>query len=95
MIMNGAIQFTLYEASPTNGDSITFTTYASDPLTCSATAGSDDDGDLQVAAGHWISATYTTGGVDYKDWAQIYGPGEPVVVTARNPPVVASPDRLR
>jgi len=75
---NGAITFTLYEVSPADDDTITFSTLKGHELTTSGTLGIDDDYDLQVFSGQTISYSYTNSGSDtFTDTAQIIGPSEP------------------
>ena len=81
---NGQVSFTIYKtkSKPANGATITFQTYASDPLYTSTAPGTNDDGTLQVNAGDWITTRYVdninnTG--NYDDWAQIYGPNVPII----------------
>jgi hypothetical protein len=81
---DGKITFTLYQDNPSNGDTITFTTYAGDRLTTSGTAGSDDDGDLQGFSGQTISYSYTNEkSKTFTDQAQLVGPGEPFIQFTR------------
>jgi len=81
---NGAVSFTIYENKnpnkPQTGDTITFQTYAADPLpTSSSLGGGIDDGTFRVNAGDWIMTRYVENSVNYDDWAQILGPGTPII----------------
>ncbi|MBN2133557.1 MAG: hypothetical protein JW741_28915, partial [Sedimentisphaerales bacterium] len=76
---NGQVTFTVWEAKNPTNYAITFTTYAADPLTCSNTAGADDDGDLQAFGGDRIYTTYTYNGKDYTDYADILDAGDPLI----------------
>ncbi|MEW6358025.1 MAG: C25 family cysteine peptidase [Planctomycetota bacterium] len=77
---NGEIRFTtLFQGRNPASYTVTFDTYAADPLTCSTASGSNDNGDLQVNAGDTIYTTYTYDGEDYMDSALILGPGQPLI----------------
>jgi hypothetical protein len=82
---NGQVTFIIYETgTPTNGDSITFSTFAADPLTSSGTPGALDDGDMQAASGDVLTVDHLGGnGELVSDTVDIFGAGEPVVQFTR------------
>ena len=58
----GQVTFTIFESgTPANGDVITFSTSAADPLTSSGTPGAIDDGDIQVAGGDVLTVEHLGG----------------------------------
>jgi hypothetical protein len=84
----GEVTFTLYEISPANLDTITFTTYPADPLLSvaddSSPNNSDNSDSLEVASGDTIQFSYTTPNAEtYTTETNIVGDGVPFIEFTR------------
>ncbi len=81
----GEVSLTIYQNGPANGDTVTFNTFAADPLPSSdTTGGGDDNGTLLVSGGETIYFAYTTAdSVTYTAEAAILGEGVPFIQFTR------------